>query len=209
MKVQATSVCDAAVHSTESITPMSAEEFSQDRSVHGNVSTKTKQSARKKQLPAHYIKMLSSINLGRKGLAKGAKAMEFKCTVCGSTRKLGRDSAVLVRVEFVGGEEVLCERCADIFAEVMRFGNVVFSDMRRWKISTKVVRVSYSQEYLQCFRCWQKNHSHLFVRCVDTKAIGKRIGVNKIDIRCCSQCAMTYLYGVRAGRLFEEEMPYE
>jgi hypothetical protein len=122
----------------------------------------------------------------------------------------------MARIQFETGEEILCDRCADIFAEVVRHGPQVVAQAHEWKLSTRVMRMSAVHDYLQCGKCLQKHSSHLFIKFFDVSGyvvLGRRNGAGwqtktKGEMRCCSQCAMTYLFAVRAVEMYKAGFPY-
>jgi uncharacterized CHY-type Zn-finger protein len=163
-----------------------------------------------------YIQNLSVVNV------RGVKCMltekiKFCCTMCGKEKSLGRGTDILMRINFVIGEEYLCDRCTDIMVDVIRHGPEAVSNAHKWKLSSKMMRVSVVHEYLMCFKCLQKRESHFFAKYDDLRAHAAMNGgwcaKKKKDstaavFRCCSQCAYTYMMMAKQAKMHEEQLKY-
>lgn len=146
---------------------------------------------------------ISSLNL-RYGI-NGKKLDEpipFKCS-CGCSSKLGKDTFVMMRMQYKLDNErmdvVLCGKCVDLLADIIRNGPNVLSGVSKWKLQSRVARVSLVNNNLFCFKCLGKQKTHLFMKFNDMydpgimnkgiQARAKSYGT----IRVCAQCAISYL----------------
>ena len=140
------------------------------------------------------LKVVSSLNL-RRGRCDGkqlAEPIKFKCS-CGKRCKLGRDSFVLAKIQYVLSTEcvdvVLCDRCMDLFIDTARFGPRVIEEGSLWKIVSRAARISIVQEELYCFKCLSKDTTHLFMKFDDLS----KSCVSYASMRVCARCAISYL----------------
>jgi len=140
------------------------------------------------------IKVVSSLNL-RRGRCDGKQLDEpirFTCS-CGKKCRLGRDSFVLAKIQYVLSDDcvdvVLCDRCMDLFIDTARFGPRVIEEGDLWTIVSRAARISIVQEELYCFKCLSKDETHLFMKFDDLS----KSHVSYSSMRVCARCAISYL----------------
>lgn len=143
-----------------------------------------------------YINNVTSLNLrkGRREEKKLKEPIPYRCSVCGQKRSLGKNSAVLARISYnfhnMDEEYVLCDDCLDVFADAIQNGPRVLAEGNKWKLFSRVARISLVQEYLFCFRCQGRSDTHVFVK-FDNLRIGGKESYN--TMRVCSRCVVSYL----------------
>lgn len=159
-----------------------------------------------------FIHSVSTVNLrlGRGVARRLDEPIPFSCDICGKSRRLGCSSSVLVRVQYTlreGGvnERSLCDRCMDVFADVLRFGPRVLSEASVWERKSLVARVSHVQGELFCFKCMSKGDSHLFVKFDDLSAKKLFAGHAYDSVRVCARCACTYLLMLEAECIMSDK----
>lgn len=133
------------------------------------------------------------------------KKEEFVCTVCGHVEKLGKTASAMVKVDFIGSREVLCRRCADMMIDIMRYGQVVIGQAFEWRLRSRMTGMSAVFDDIQCAKCLQRSMTHVVAK---FNGLEKDGVVRRKAVKCCSKCFMTFIYGVRATRLFEERLEY-
>lgn len=135
--------------------------------------------------------MLSSVSLrasrsSEKMLKKAV--IKFNCSLCGRSRLLGKTTGVLLRVQYKGGEWLLCADCCDVLADMARFGVRLIDDAERWELSTCVLRMSRREEDMLCYRCGQMQKEHVFVVFDDLKKVPGAKGKSGGYVRLCASC---------------------
>lgn len=149
------------------------------------------------------IKSVSCLNLRgdhRGVVLRKNENIELVCTCCGKVKFLGKGSASLVRISFGDGDEVLCDKCSDILLEVGIYGPRVLSESYKWRLSSKVARVSSVFERMECGRCAVVRKSHVLFK------YGEFVRVNRVDskylfryVKLCSVCTAEILCWMRAS----------
>lgn len=143
------------------------------------------------------IKSLSSINfrMGRDERERVLKEpIRYKCSYCRQWRRLGAGSSVMVKLMFWLGhveEVMICGKCIDVFVDIARYGPRVVSEGYKWRLRSRVVRVSLVEGKLLCFRCLGWAKSHVFVKFDDLLYAGK--DARYVKMRICSKCAFSFL----------------
>jgi hypothetical protein len=137
------------------------------------------------------IDSLSSINLrsGRKMTRKMKEYVLFCCDVCRKRKILGKGSVVLLKIGYKAGtdvvEYVLCDRCADILTDIVRFGPVVLRQPG-WRIISRVAKVSLVRCELFCWLCRRVEYTHVQMKFDDFRVAGMSpaYGTKKVCSRC-------------------------
>jgi hypothetical protein len=175
---------------------------SQGGSVHMNVTRKQKQNGVRQELqlrPKMYlIKGVSSLNLrGARGKQnkKVDELIKFRCSFCKKSLSLGKKSFALVRLNYqlfdVHDEVLFCDKCADAFADIVRYGPRVLQDIRSWQRKSRVVRMSAIRGKMYCFSCLGGETSHVSVR-FDNLGVASKSDVYYTK-RVCARCAISYM----------------
>lgn len=134
------------------------------------------------------------------------RMQRFVCTVCGGEVSLGKTSKAMVRVEFVQAKgEVLCHRCSDIIIDIMRYGQVVIGSAFNWNLRSRMTGMSAVFDDIQCGKCLQRSMTHVVAK---FNGLEKDGVVRRKSVKCCARCFMTFTYGVRATKLFQERLEY-
>jgi uncharacterized CHY-type Zn-finger protein len=162
-----------------------------------------------------FIQNLSVVNV-RGVTCMSTEKIRFVCTMCGKDKTLGKQTEVLMRINFTEGEEMFCDRCTDIIIDVIRNGPEAVANAHKWKLSSRMMRVSAVHEYLMCFKCLQKRHSHFFAKYDDLRTRGndaswglkKKRDSTAAVFRCCSQCAYTYMMMAKQAEMHKEQLRY-
>jgi len=141
---------------------------------------------------------VSSVNVRAASRLGKDRAMEpvcFECSVCHVRRWLGRTTSAFVRLQcMVDGrseEWLLCGRCLDVVVDMARFGPRVLLEGYKWRLCSRVVRVSLVEERLVCLRCWTSADSHLFVK-YDNLLVGGN-GVSYAVGKICDRCVFSFI----------------
>ena len=143
------------------------------------------------------IECVSSLNL-RVGRAeedrKLKEAFGFSCSFCQRKRQLGRSSPAMSRVMFRCGKEsenvVMCERCMDVFVDLVRNGPRVLQKAYKWRLMSRVVRLSIVEGEMSCSRCFGRADSHIFVKFDNLMLPGEAAQYS--NMRVCARCAVSY-----------------
>lgn len=151
------------------------------------------------------IDVVSSLNI-RSGREDGKllkEPIEYECS-CGKHYLLGADSFVLAKIQFSYGgkktEVILCDTCLDVFVDAVRFGPRAIQSGKYWELCSRAARISIVQDELFCFKCLDKDTTHLFMKFDD---ITKEC-VTYSSMRVCAKCTVSYL-----TLLFEREQEVE
>jgi hypothetical protein len=146
------------------------------------------------------MKMLgaSSVNLRsamREGKDRTMDPVCFECSVCGVRRWLGKTASALVRLQCeIDGqmrEWLVCGRCIDVIVDMTRFGPRVMREGHKWRLCSRVVRVSLVDERLVCLTCWNVDDSHLFVK-YDDMLVGGDAAVY-VTRKVCFRCIASFV----------------
>jgi hypothetical protein len=153
-----------------------------------------------------YIQSVSTINLRScTGVRELSEPIPFTCTACDRRLKLGKTSPAVAKISYdAGGERVdavLCAKCLDVLADSIREGPKVVEQAHSWRLQSSVVRVSYSQELLFCFKCMKKLDSHLFMKYEDLLSMKRGTKKAYTELRVCAACACAYLEMLRIHKV--------
>jgi hypothetical protein len=133
-------------------------------------------------------------------------AQRFTCSVCGKEELLGKTCKAMIRVDFVETQgEVLCHRCADVVIDIMRYGQVVIGNAFSWNLRSRMTGMAAVFDDIQCGKCLQRSMTHVVAK---FNGLEKDGVVRRKAVKCCGKCFMTFAYGVRATRLYEEKLEY-
>ena len=146
---------------------------------------------------------VSSLNLRtiRRGESRDLdEPIVFKCSVCGGKKKLGGTTPVMVRISYKfngsGISELrVCGMCADLLTDVMRSGPRVIREAHKWKVESRVARMSIVDETLVCLNCWKQGKSHMFIKYDDLLIDGMSSSYK--TRRECAKCVISYLTMLR------------
>ena len=146
----------------------------------------------------YLIKGISSLNLrGSRGKVNKEliEKIRFRCSFCKKNLLLGKKAFGLVRFSYqlhdIHDEVMFCDKCSDVFADVMRCGPRVLQDVRLWHRKSRVVRMSVVRETLYCFSCLGNETSHVYVKFDNLTSAGK---VDRYATkRVCARCAISYV----------------
>ena len=143
----------------------------------------------------------SSVNLriGRTGKRKENRLLDepvkYVCSLCGKQKALGKDSFVFARLIYMLGNKrkdvSLCEKCVDVFSDIIRFGPRVIREAHKWQRHSRVVKVAQVQGRLFCFKCLGTQDSHVFIQYDDLDVPGMK-GQFRTR-RICARCAISFL----------------
>lgn len=140
------------------------------------------------------LEVVSSLNL-RTARGDGRmlkEPIDFTCS-CGKKCRLGADSFVLAKIHYnLSGdlcEVILCDRCTDILIDAARFGPRVIESGEYWNIQSRAARISIVQDDLYCFKCLDKDGTHLFMKFDDLTKEKVSYGT----MRVCAKCTISYL----------------
>lgn len=141
---------------------------------------------------------MSSLNLRmgrRKDVREVGDVIPFSCDFCGRVRKLGRNSEVLVRIGYiVDGKEFevrFCDRCIDVFTDIVRFGPRVLREAHKWRRASKMARVSMIRDRMLCLSCLGTEDTHLFVKFDDLFVSGD--SASFLAKRICARCVISFI----------------
>lgn len=154
---------------------------------------------------------VSSLNIrrGKTGMVL-SDPISFRCSSgCGC--RLGKTTFAMVRMQYRLGDGrhdvVLCGKCIDLLADLIRHGPMVIGDLEHWRLRSRVARVSLVNEYMFCFKCLGKMQTHIFMKYDDMYDTGL-LGPTTVSIRnrkygtvrVCAKCAISYLQMMLAQR---------
>lgn len=141
---------------------------------------------------------MSSLNLRmgrRKDFREVGEVILFSCDFCGRMRKLGKNSEVMIRISYiVGGNEFevrFCDRCVDVFTDVIRFGPRVLREAHKWRRASRIARISVVRDRMLCLSCLGTEDTHIFVKFDDSFVSGD--APSYLTKRVCARCVISFI----------------
>jgi len=159
------------------------------------------------------IKGISSLNLRtrrNKPDLKSADKIVFRCSFCKSNKQLSKDTSVFVKISYSlhekDSEYILCERCADVFVDMVRFGPRVCGTISSWERCSRLIRIFTVQENMYCFSCLGRQSTHVSVRYDDLMCPGNKDCLQ--NKRVCARCAITFLEMMGSKKMKTMKLPF-
>ena len=146
----------------------------------------------------YQIKGISSLNLRTRRSKDDLKVkdrIQFTCSFCKGKKKLSKDSSIFLRISYeLHGKDddyIFCEKCADVFVDMMRYGPRVVNELNSWQRHSRLIRIFAVQEDMFCFNCLGRADTHVSVQYDDLNVPG--VYDNHQTKRVCARCAITFL----------------